>query len=85
MQTVSFYEFQPETVSHDEQYFVDVPEKHVRTRQVTETRSIPVEQRVPYSILVPYHEEIQVPVSVLRCVEQQITVPAAPACDPCGD
>jgi hypothetical protein len=84
LETVSFYEFQPEKISHEEQYVVDVPERRVRTRQVTETRTVPVSQRVPYTILVPYHEQVEVPVSVLRCIPQQITVPAAPPCDPCG-
>jgi hypothetical protein len=82
LETVSFYEFQPEKVSHEEQYVVDVPQLRVRTRRVTETRTVPVPQRVPYTILVPYHEEVAVPVSVLRCVPQQIAVPAASPGDP---
>ncbi len=81
LETVSFYEFEPEKVTHEEKYVVQVPQQRVRTRQVTETRTVPVEQRVPYTLLVPYHKEIQVPVSVIRYVPQQITVPA---CDPCG-
>ena len=33
---------------------VEVPQQRVRMRQITVTRSIPVEQRVPYMVLVPH-------------------------------
>jgi len=84
LETVSFYEFQPEKITHEEKYVVEVPQSRVRQREITVTRSVPVEQRVPYTILVPFYEDIQVPVSVLRYVPQQVTVPATPCCEPCG-
>ncbi len=84
MQNVSYYEFQPEIVTHEEQYTVEVPEKRVRTRQVTEMRTITEEKPETYTVLVPYHEKVQVPCPVLRCVAKRITLPAAPSCDTCA-
>jgi hypothetical protein len=83
MQNVSYYEFKPEYVTHEEQYTVQVPEKRVRTRQVTETRTITQEKPEKYTVLIPYHEKVQVPCPVLRCVPMRVAVPA-PSCDTCG-
>jgi hypothetical protein len=83
IQNVSYYVFKPEYVTHDEQYTVQVPEKRTRTRQVTETRTITEEKPEKYTLLVPYHEKVQVPCPVLRCVPKQITLPA-PTCDTCA-
>jgi hypothetical protein len=83
VQNVSYYEFKPEIRTHEEQYTVEVPEKRVRTRQVTETRTVVDEKPEKYTVLVPYHEKVQVPCPVLRCVAKRITVPAVPSCDAC--
>ena len=83
LQNVSYYEFQPEIKTHEEQYTVEVPEKRVRTRQVIEMRTVVNETPEKYTVLVPYHEKVQVPCPVLRCVPVQISLPAAPSCDTC--
>jgi hypothetical protein len=83
-QTVSFYEYEPETVTHEESYVVDVPERRVRAREVSTTRTVAEKQMQPYTELVPYEDQIQVPVCTLRCVPKKITVPAAPSCGACS-
>jgi hypothetical protein len=83
LQNVSYYEFQPEIVTHEEQYTVQVPEKRVRTRQVTEIRTVAEEKPEKYTVLVPYHEKVQVPCPVLRCVPERVALPAAPSCYTC--
>ena len=62
LQNVSYYEFQPEYVTHEEQYTVQVPEKRVRTRQVSEMRTVTEQKPEKYTVLIPYHEKVQVPV-----------------------
>jgi hypothetical protein len=84
METVSFYEFKPEKTTREEQYTVDVPQKKVRTRQVTVMRTISVPREEQYTVNVPYQEQVRVPVLVLRWVPRTIKVPAAPVCDACG-
>ena len=86
IQNVSFYEFKPEYVTHEEQYTVQAPEKRVRTRQVTEMRTVTEQKPEKYTVLIPYHDKVQVPWPVLRYVAKRIALPAAPSCDTCcGD
>ena len=70
LETVSFYEFQPEKISHEERYVVDVPEQRVRTRQVAETRSVPVPvlRSVPQQISVPAAPPVKVATVLARLV-----------------
>ena len=83
LQNVSYYEYQPETLTHEKQYTVQVPEKRVRTRQVTEMRTVTEEKPKKYTVLVPYHEKVQVPCPIFRCVPKRVALPA-PSCDTCG-
>jgi hypothetical protein len=76
LETVSFYEFRPETVTRQEHYVVQVPEARVRTREVTATRTVPEERREPYSVLVPYHEKVWVSVPRVEYVPETVVAPA---------
>jgi hypothetical protein len=74
MDTVSYYEFQAETKTHEEPYVVDVPEERTRTRTVSITRTVEEQQPEKYTVLVPYQESIRYPVRVCRYVEQTVIV-----------
>ncbi len=72
--TVSFYEYQPETKLHNEAYVVQVPEKRVRTRHFTVMRTVAEERPEQYTVTVPYQESFQVPVVTCRWVEKTVVV-----------
>ena len=74
LDTVSFYEYQPETKLRQESYVVQVPEERIRTRHVTLMRSVAEQQPERYTVTVPYQERIQVPVLTRRWVEQQVII-----------
>jgi hypothetical protein len=66
----------------EEQYTVEVPQKRTRTREVTVTRTVPVQDKEKYQATIPYREEIEVSVPRLRWVPQAI--PAPPPTFDCG-
>jgi hypothetical protein len=72
--TVAFYEYQPETKFRQEAYVVQVPETRSRTRHFTVMRPVAEQQPERYTITVPYQECIEVPVQTCRWVEQTVIV-----------
>ncbi|MEN6449878.1 MAG: hypothetical protein ABFC96_05240 [Thermoguttaceae bacterium] len=72
--TVAFYEYKPETRSHEESYVVEVPERRLRDRQITVMRTMPEQQPEAYTVMVPYQETIQVPKVTCRWVEKTVVV-----------
>ena len=63
-ETVSYYEYQTEKVARDEEYTVEVPQKKVRTREVTVMRTVAQQQPQEYTVSVSYEVQVQVPVPV---------------------
>jgi hypothetical protein len=72
METVSFYEYKPETKTREVPYVVQVPETRTRTREISVMRTVAEQQPEKYTVMVPYQERIDVPVLRCRYVEQTV-------------
>jgi hypothetical protein len=76
---VQFVTYRRELVTREEQYTVLVPQQRVKIEQVRVARTVPVQERQPYTVMVPYHEQHQVRVAVCRWVAKTVAV-TAPSC-----
>lgn len=73
--TVEICEWQPQQVTREENFTVEVPQKRVQTRQITEYRSVPRQQRSQCTVMVAYQENVEVQVPVCHWIPQKITSP----------
>jgi hypothetical protein len=84
LQDISFYEYRSEQVPRVEQFVVEVPQQRTRTREVTTMESVPYVVRQPYTVMVAYQQQVQVPVQRVRYVRQTVQVPQRACCGGVG-
>jgi hypothetical protein len=77
--TIPVHERVPQRVSRQETYTVEVPEKRVRMKEVTEYHSVAEQQPRQYTLMVPYETTEHVQVPVCRMIERTVTE-AVPVC-----